>query len=135
MNIQPDRQSMFEHVVINLRKQGKRSEGHIGCAQSVSCMYRNSVGDKCAAGWLIDDLDYQEIWEGQSVAYDQDNYRSGELPVREYLIEKYGIDNLPLIERLQGIHDAGRKENPLSEWEIAWSICANEFGLKMPKKT
>lgn len=52
-------QEVFDWIVYNLKKQNEAS--YEGCA----CRYRTSTGLKCAAGWCIDDSEYESKFEGQ----------------------------------------------------------------------
>lgn len=57
-------QQVFDQVARHLLAQGKRSRG-----SGDSCLYRGPDGLKCAAGCLIDDLEYLDVFE--DYAWDQ----------------------------------------------------------------
>jgi len=58
-------QDAFDYVVSNLIAQGRGSFDMIE-SSNVSCRYRDSNGNKCAAGWLIPDNQYSEGFEGDA---------------------------------------------------------------------
>lgn len=61
MSTQSNRQKVFDKALSHLRKQGRKSMGHIGCA------YRGGEGLKCAIGIFIPDRKYRSSMEGCKV--------------------------------------------------------------------
>lgn len=112
------RQETFDKVVLNLRRQGRRS------ADDNHCVYRAPNGDRCAAGWLIPDSDYEPGMEGETVLDGDDLSRVGSL------IKKLGHD-VRLVARLQTIHDLCPKDSngSLPLWEEKWRFLARRMGL------
>lgn len=128
------RQEIFDTVVINLRKQGRVSEGRVNDSEGVTCLYRNKEnGCRCAAGWLIPDEDYDPSFEGQTVRVGTGEL--GGLRVQNYFIDKFGEENLKFIQELQTVHDAesGMPVHDLvNRWNVKWADIAAEYGLTMP---
>lgn len=87
-----EQQKVFEDVFLSLWKQGKKSmNGSFGCA------YRGDDGCKCAIGFLIQDYEYKEVFEGFGIADLRDNFH----PIRS--LEKYSTD---FLYALQKMHDS-----------------------------
>ena len=58
---QATEQQVFDQVATHLLTQNKRSANEKG-----ECMYRGPEGLKCAAGCLIADDEYEQVFEGNS---------------------------------------------------------------------
>lgn len=56
-------QEIFDTVKQHLLTQNARSENEY----TMVCQYRGPKGRKCAVGCLIDDDDYNPLWEGKTV--------------------------------------------------------------------
>lgn len=107
-------QEILKFVAYNLVKQNatstrKRSDGLPRCA------YRGDNGLKCAVGFCIEDDEYDQAMEGQSV----DGAAFGQFEI--------SYDRRRLLSELQGIHDS----HPEDCWQacihsLAVSICYNE---------
>lgn len=115
-----ERQEVFDKVATHLIKQGEAcTEPHKGSVIP-TCLYRNSKGQKCAAGALILDEHYSEDLETNLVT---------ETIVEQALIAS-GVnpDDLELVERLQSIHD----EEDVDAWERALVAAGHEYDLDIP---
>lgn len=64
---------------------------------TTTCQYRGDNGRKCAIGWLIEDSEYQESFEGEALDY------FGE--VRTLIESKYSDSDIKVLCILQFIHD------------------------------
>jgi hypothetical protein len=89
-----DAQSVFDFVVRNLRDQG----GPSTLADVANCAYRGSNDRKCAAGFLINDEEYDRDMEGQNLSEDWlDRFNfSPDHPLRTHI---------ELVRTLQQRHD------------------------------
>lgn len=92
-----NKQEIFETMVKNLMKQGRKSVvGSIDSGDE-TCLYRGPNGSKCAIGFLIDDLEYNESFENETpneTFYTPDNIFYNSLNnITNFLITKYKIDN------------------------------------------
>lgn len=106
-------QDTFDAVVNGLRKQEAFSVTKDG-----DCLYRSLDGFKCAAGMLIEDKDYKQVWEGADV--------------REPSLKKYLVDrghNIDLVAALQSTHDFYACDGGFSGMEKTWEAIAVEYGL------
>lgn len=96
-----NKQDVFDHVVGNLFKQGKKSI----IKSTETCRYRHR-GLKCAAGWVIEDDEYSYKMENNDI---------------RYVIEEFGLDHLKkyevLLNDLQEIHDDVYEYNWIVEFE------------------
>lgn len=116
-------QQVFDFVVGRMLAQGRRSM--VTLCYGEECAYRSLDGDKCAAGHLIPDEDYNEHWEGAGVCT---NLLPGELnAVNEYFKDR-GF-NVNLISSLQSAHD-GAEDNFCAEFAAAALEIAARFGLE-----
>jgi hypothetical protein len=127
-------QQIFDTVVNHLRQQGHKSfcsEEQIETLELVQgsspiCAYRSPEGDKCAAGILITDEEYNVKMEGLGIAtllrYEDRNFVPASL--RERLGQHY-----ELIESLQFTHD----RTDVEDWEDAWQDIARSYGLTYSK--
>ena len=114
----PTKQETFDTVVMNLRRQGKKSKNKMRDLVSnrlyEKCAYRGMDGLKCAAGWLIPDADYQPGWEDQCANHSDVGdflYRAG-----------YDAD---FVAELQLVHD----RRQVRHWETNWAKLAKKHGL------
>ena len=115
-----NKQEILNHVVNFQRKQWSRCEGDQGARCGWGCLYRD--GNKaCAAGCLIPPKDYDPNMEGSALSLNGSR-------VRAYFIIHFGMDNLPLIEALQHIHD----HSSLEKWEEEWASLAKREMLSLP---
>ncbi len=106
---------IFQKVKQHLLKQGCRATDYME-----NCQYRGDDDRQCSIGCLIPDSHYDSIIEGIPLRYlvDEDlNEGDDEYPGYEklvdILIELDLIDYLPLLVKLQYIHDSLEVE----EWE------------------
>lgn len=109
---QASAQEVFDQVRAGLLAQGKQSKNHDG--PGGRCLYRGPNGFKCAAGFLMDDSEYN-CSRMESIGW------SG--LVRRALVPDNHAD---LIIQLQTIHD---KTEPKS-WDSALRRLAEQHGLK-----
>lgn len=100
------RQAIYDKVRDHLLAQKKKS---VTAKDKSLCAYRGVGGLKCAAGVLIPDECYSELWEGSNA---------------EYVF--VGVKHLNLIMRLQLVHDTVHAKS----WEKKLTEVANEFNLK-----
>ena len=100
-------QEVFDWVVYNLRKQGKKSRTADGM---YPCAYRGDSGLKCAAGWCVGDDEYSN--------------QKFEFSSWDFLVEdgKVPPAHDRLIYDLQQTHDSC----PLSKWEKCWAELAKK---------
>lgn len=105
-------QQVFDQVVAHLRKQGARAMNEEG-----DCKYHEESGNKCAAGCLIGEDEYDADLE-------ENNW--GSLVKSEKVPSNH--DNL--IESLQDVHDL----NTPDEWEEAFERVAEVYGLTYTKE-
>lgn len=123
------RQEAFDIMVSGLIKQGKPSYD----IQTLSCMYDNGAGQKCAVGILIPDEDYSPALEGcniLSLAYkaEKNNWKTKELLTDE---------NEFLLNSVRQIHDmsvAFYREKGTEKWidhiKKEYEALAFKLGLK-----
>jgi hypothetical protein len=95
-------QEIFDTVVNHLRKQGRRALG-----SDNTCLYRAPNGDRCAAGCLVRDEEYQPWMEVRSIVSILEDTKSPS-SLKNRLLE-----HKSLIASLQNIHDA----YPVELWE------------------
>jgi hypothetical protein len=105
-------QEIFDTVVTHLRTQGVKS------FNEDTCLYRDAYNNKCAAGCLIPDSEYQ-------------------LSMETCVVDKlvwfninFSTLQVEFIKKLQQIHDRNKVEN----WESQWINLANIYNLTMPQK-
>ena len=84
-------QTTFDTVARHLLTQGRQARRDIN---SLSCMYRAPNGDRCAAGCLIPDADYNPQFEGAVV----------DKPEIAAILKREGHD-VNLVYDLQTVHD------------------------------
>lgn len=68
-DIYANHQTLFDHVVGSLIKQGKPSlvELWMNGRRDFSCAYRGDGGTRCAAGWALPDAAYRQGIEGTEI--------------------------------------------------------------------
>lgn len=123
-------QEIFDTVVNHLRKQGHKSylsEAQIETLKitkgaSSVCAYRSPDGDKCAAGALITDEEYDVKMEGVGIAPLLKNNTFEFVPAS--LRDRLGEHHL-LIEELQFIHD----RVDVNVWEDRLAFAAKMLNL------
>lgn len=102
-------QEVFDWVVSNLLKQGKKSLGGDG-----NCRYRGKNGLKCAAGWCIGDDEYDRI--GENIEGKIWGFSDGVTVPRAHN---------GLIRELQSVHD----DYYAYEWPSKFRKVAEHYGL------
>ena len=103
-----ERQSIFDHVINHLLKQGKRSITLFPISHPHTlCRYRNGSGDMCAIGCLLSDKEYTPSMEGKSI-YQID------LPIRLK-------SHLIFLSELQFFHDCPSNWNKNSKYSHSFS--------------
>jgi hypothetical protein len=121
-------QEIFDTVARHLFKQGhpaiamrRYKAEDFATEPKEECVYRAPNGDKCAAGVIIPDDLYVPEMEGKAI-YAALNECSHTPP-------RWMIDNLPLMEALQEVHDAppNWKTDAKMKHEL-WEV-ADRFGL------
>lgn len=105
-------QEVFEYVSKHLIKQNRKSFSIIGSTGVKNCVYRSSKGDKCAAGCLMSDEEYDQSMENKVWS----------ILVSDGLITDKHKD---LILELQKIHDFSLPEH----WRIRLIELGNKFNL------
>lgn len=100
-------QEVFDQVANHLLTQKRKSKDG-----EIHCKYRDSKGNKCAAGCLISDKEYNETMENVSWAQ----------LVEDRIVPHYHV---MLIRDLQIVHD---KECP-SRWKSALKRVAKEYNI------
>lgn len=90
-----DAQAIFDRVATHLAKQGHRAVARGGC------VYLASNGDRCAAGCLLDAVDYQPEMEG--MVFGEPRNLDG--PPAELHWPAHLVEHKVLIQRLQEVHD------------------------------
>lgn len=116
------KQETFDTVVNHLRKQGVKAVANV--VGNAVCRYRAPGGLKCAAGCLIPDDRYNPALEGEGVHPSVDlTLPPCRLAVTR-LIQELGHD-LPLVSRLQTIHDASYPPY----WEVHFESLAKSVDL------
>src|SRR3990167_10848904 len=114
------KQEIFDKIALHLLRQNKKSVNKSGF-----CAYRGTNGLKCAAGCLIDDLEYKPEMEIHNfgMVFTTDN---GINVFDELLKNKpYLYDNLELIKTLQRIHD----NHNVCEWKEELNYLAKRQNL------
>lgn len=104
-----------DYIIINLRKQGKKAEDHDTQFGVGACAYRGDNGTKCAAGWCIEDEQYNPKMEGNPVTD----------PHLFPMFAQFDNEKMDFLQQLQFIHDQHSVEN----WEGAWTNLYKRFGL------
>jgi len=109
-------QEVFNQVAHHLLTQGRQSIGPYGNEDfegpTTGCAYRGTHSDKCAAGCLMSDEEYQVSWEGKSW---------GRLVEMKIAPDTHDW----LISRLQHIHDSSQPQN----WQGELNELAESQGL------
>jgi hypothetical protein len=108
-------QQIFDQIVGHLRMQNAK------CKSGDSCMYRNPKGLKCAAGCLIADDEYKEIFEHQVFAYVA-------LSLCHLGVHQ---EALSLISTLQQTHD----NKAIMHWERRFKEIAEAYGVTYVEPT
>lgn len=109
------RQQAFNQVCEHLMQQGQRAVA----SNNVTCQYLATDGCKCAIGCLIPLDEYVPQMEGKNV---------DEL-MKEFKISTLVKEDLPLYNRLQGVHDY----HPISTWKASLCYVAAEMNLEVPE--
>jgi hypothetical protein len=107
-------QEVFDTVINHLRAQGHQA------TDKDSCVYRSLSGDKCAAGSLIQDDEYQPWMENHLIIK---VLKDDRCPTS---LQQRLTPHLPLITELQRIHD---RNEDVNEWEIRWARTATDYKL------
>lgn len=107
-------QEIFDKIVAHLRQQKVRS------TEDNVCMYRSTIGLKCAVGCLINDDAYSRDLESKGV---------GTIEVRSALLAS-GIpaddgDTISMLRRLQSTHDDKHPDR----WELDFEYIAGKHNL------
>lgn len=105
-------QEVFDQVARHLLTQKCKSFEETPAGGDPDCLYRGPNGEKCAAGSLIADNEYDVFWEGSGWA---------RLVQLHFVPETHAS----LIRTLQQIHDS----IPVEEWKNHLSIKADFLGL------
>jgi hypothetical protein len=111
-------QQVYDIIVSHLRTQGHKcllDKPITRSGMEITCAYRSSNGDKCAAGSLILDSDYKIGMEGIGW-YDVVRWLSNASELREHSM---------LIVDLQSTHDS----HEVQHWEAHFIRIANERKL------
>ncbi len=104
-------QEVFDFVVTRLVEQGCKSRIDGRCA------YRGANGARCAAGWLLPDIEYDYCHEGDV---------STNVP----WFQKCGV-NASLLRRLQMAHDRCPEMNFTQVFLAEARLIARDYRLKM----
>ena len=86
-----NKQEIFDKVYLGLKSQNFEQSYSGG-----ACMYRSPNGLKCAAGWLIPDEMYCEIYEGFSAEHPF---------IRQQMFGQFDDQQIAFIQALQELHD------------------------------
>lgn len=119
-------QEIFSYVKKNLLQQGCKSGYPIGDTEEFFCQYRDRHGNKCAAGHLIRDDEY-EFWMEGTVMYTFLTDTAAVL-FREKCPQSLKVrigSHGPLVQKLQTAHD----DYEPHQWPERFAIIAEEFGL------
>lgn len=127
-------QQIFDTVLTFLRAQGvpctaDNEDGHEGC------VYRNSMGQKCAFGVLIPDELYTSEIEGSSVAgataVPPEALLTHNAKILRSIIDRIGFEkrNYQLLIDLQRAHDSALSQG-LIAWERAMKYVARNHYLE-----
>ena len=121
-----DRQVVYSTVRKHLLKQKKRSvqPGSVSPTGKVRCLYRSPKGLKCAIGALIDDVHFDEKWNGETV---YSGAVCGAIE-RSLGLNLGSLDNkdIEFLGALQAIHD----EHTPANWRKCLDDFAKEHSLK-----
>lgn len=111
------KQEIYDTVCAHLAQQKTRAMAETRCA------YRGQNNTSCAVGCLIKDEEYDPLMD--SVI----SMNVGNLFHRyPKIAERLGIDNLPMLEQLQGAHDLALDADHLKEKLQKVALC---YKLKM----
>src|SRR5215467_12453270 len=103
------KQEIFNKVVKHLRQQGRKAVNEKG-----DCCYRTSDGLKCAAGCLIEDKEYDPVFENKFfgvLLYL--NFEDPTIDLKVQSLRNRLDQHYNLIVQLQTIHD----QYDLYQWE------------------
>lgn len=137
------KQEIFNKVWNHIHAQ-KRAATKLSEFSQTECFYRLKDGDStlmCAAGCLIPDEIYDKRIENISIIALADRARRvkdghiEKVPVRvaKRVIEALGgVENLPLIARLQLAHDRILSCNTIGAWRKEMRQIAKREGIKVP---
>jgi hypothetical protein len=90
-------QEIFNKVLTHLRTQGSQAKMFPeGSPNPNPCAYRGHNGTMCAVGCLIEDKEYEEVFEFLNI--------SRAITIREF--KNFNESNLGLLNALQGVHDS-----------------------------
>lgn len=94
---------IFEHVVVNLLRQGKPSVREF--ETGTRCAYRGDDDTKCSGGWVIPDSIYIHRMEDNSIANLIDYSRQEAQHLRGHWLPSILWQHRTVIEHLQTAHD------------------------------
>lgn len=113
-------QSVFDTILIGLRKQGRQSKDYI----THGCLYLATNGDKCAVGILVPDG--IPLQEGSGLTYQAE----ATLDFLAELVPEVERDwALKFLDVCQGAHDAEFLTDWLPEFEVRMAVIAADFDL------
>lgn len=116
---------IFEHVVVNLLRQGKPSirEHRIG----IRCAYRGDDDTKCSGGWVIPDSIYTRSMEDNSIANLIDDSRQEAERLRGHWLPSILWKHRTTIQHLQTAHDQTQTQMRFgATFEAEFLIAINE---------
>ena len=120
-----EKQEIFDSIVDGLIRQGKKSLDRFG-----DCAYRGVDGTRCAAGFLIDDAEYDSIIETIPWCETVDkNSDPEEIPGIEHLAKiRERVGHKEFVSELQFVHDGSE---PV-EWVGRFRQIATKHNLELP---
>lgn len=115
-----NKQEIFDKVYLGLKSQGFIQ----ALGEFEDCQYRGVNGTKCAVGFLIEDEDYTDEFEGVGIV--------GNVLLQDYLKNRWNIepDTTRFLLNLQHAHDDGFHPNVM---KINLTAVAKEHGLTIPE--
>lgn len=125
-DIYANHQTLFDHIISNLIKQGKPSLAHVfmNGRRDLSCAYRGDGDCRCAAGWALPDEYYTKGIEGCQIS---DVIRSKGIKVLRPF--------MAMLSQLQDAHDMAWAPDRsdaiwLGEFKRRAAVIATEFNLR-----
>ncbi len=121
-------QKLFNAVVRQLRKQGKRSVIKVPGESTVACLYRSEDGSRCAVGAVMSNKDYRPLMEESTVYALLVDFPH----VLTSLRKRFGDFEKGMLDRLQSMHDS---ERAFEGWEPRFFTFVQNnphYGLKIP---
>lgn len=116
---------IFEHVVVNLFRQGEPSVSDF--PTGIRCAYRGVDDTKCAAGWVIPDSIYIPRMEDNSIANLIDYSRQEAQHLRGHWLPSILWQHRTVIEHLQTAHDQAETQMRFGvTFEAEFLIAINE---------